>query len=71
MSDKEQTVSDLNKIIESLMECEKQKRNCRKCKLRRNGCLLFVRDSVAVALQFIVSSLNEDHTCDDCRHMFS
>jgi len=71
MSEKEKTRNDLKKIIESLLECEVMGKNCRKCRLRRNGCLLFVRDSVAVALQFIESSLNDCIDCDDRERIYS
>jgi len=53
---------DLQKIIDALLECETKGRSCKKCKLRRNGCLLFVRDSLAVALQFILSGMDESDT---------
>ena len=66
--EEKQTRDDLKKIIESLMECEVQKKECRKCSLRRNGCLLFVRESVAFALQFIKNSLNE---CEPCESLYS
>lgn len=56
------TRADLQKIITSLLECETEGKTCKKCPLRKNGCLLFVRDSVAVALQFILSSMNEPDT---------
>jgi len=62
------TRDDLQKIITSLLECEKEKRECKKCPLRKRGCLLFVRDSVAVALQFILSSMDES---DLPEHLYS
>lgn len=48
----------LEDVIEALLECEEKKKNCRKCKLRKRGCLLFMRDSIAVALQFILANMN-------------
>ena len=55
--DIEKTKRDLEQVIEALLECDEKNRNCRKCKKRKNGCLLFMRDSIAVALQFIVGNM--------------
>ena len=43
-------------------ECERNNKDCKKCKLRKRGCLKFIRDSVAVALQFILVGLGEQNT---------
>lgn len=56
--------ANLQEIIDALMDCEKKGRKCRKCKLRKEGCLLFVRDSVAVALQFILATMNTPEAPD-------
>lgn len=51
---------DIKKVIDALMYCETNKMKCSKCnKKKRGNCLLFVRDSTAVALQFILTSLTE------------
>lgn len=50
----EEISKQLKTLIDSLSKCEKKKRNCKKCRLRNDGCLKFIRDSVAVALQFIL-----------------
>lgn len=57
--DADTTRSNLQTIIDALMECENENRKCIKCKHRKKGCLLFLRDSLAVALTFILASLGE------------
>ena len=52
------TRDSLLEVIDALLDCETKNKDCRKCPQRRNGCLLFLRDSVAVALQFIAASLD-------------
>ena len=49
---------DIQKVINALMFCEQNNSKCRKCKKKKKeNCLLFIRDSIAVALQFILGSL--------------
>jgi len=44
-------------VIKSLLECEDENKSCRFCKLRKNGCILFIRDSVAVALELLLADM--------------
>lgn len=50
---------DLKTIIESLLDCESKGRKCKKCK-DKDECLIFIRGSIAVALQFILNELDKD-----------
>ncbi|KKK97066.1 hypothetical protein LCGC14_2656470 [marine sediment metagenome] len=57
-SSTEETKADLKKVIDALLECEQKGANCRKCKKLKRGCLVFMRDGIAVALQFILSGMD-------------
>jgi len=58
----EEIKKQLQTLIDALLECERNNKDCKKCKLRKRGCLKFIRDSVAVALQFILVGLGEQNT---------
>lgn len=61
--DIDETKKSLLQVIDALLDCENKGKDCRKCPRRRTGCLLFIRDSVAVALQFIVAGLDISPVC--------
>lgn len=55
--DNKEIVKTLQELIDTLGKCEKDNKDCRKCKLRKNGCLKFIRSTIAVALGFILTDV--------------
>lgn len=63
-------VEQLHILINELKMCEKEGRECKKCKLLKDGCLKELRNSVVVALQFI-SALLPQYTEQELPKIYS
>lgn len=52
----EQRIADIKEIITALNFCETKDKHCKKCK-EKDGCLKFIRSSVALSLQLFLTNL--------------
>ena len=55
--DNNEVVHDLQEIIDSLLKCKIDNKDCKTCELRSDECLKYIRTAIAVSLQFIVTSI--------------
>ena len=67
----DQTLSDLQEVINALLDCENNNKDCSKCPYMKQNCLIFMRDSIAVALKFILDQLKSNIIAQESIDLYS